>query len=348
MRRALTLTLATVLAMSLAPTATATATAATLSATPATIAGATLATTLPAPGAPLGVSPEVYFDDTTGTYYLFTTSMPPKEYSSPDGKTWTEVPGAVVPNGFDWSVVKEGPNNYRMYYAAINPNAPAQVQCTQMRKQLRLATSSDLVHWTTQPDVLLDDIGCGVPHVLKKTDGSYILYWNTITTGHGVHLATSPDGIHWTPAGGPLLNDQSLVDPAPIQLPDGTFLMVAASGGGPSQLQELRILSSADGLTWTQRQTPLYAPSNYSVFDPSLELINGDLRVWFSYASPNDMRRADARIAGGVLTLATASAPGATSAPVKAIKGKPCKKRGAVASGLVCKPAKGKLVWARR
>lgn len=316
-----------------------------LSATPATVAGATFSASIPVAGAPLGVSPEVFYDDATRTYYLWPTSMPPTEYSSPDGRTWTPVAGASVPQGIDWSVVKEGPGSYRMYYASINPNKPAQVSCTNMRKELRYATSSDLVRWTPQPGVLMDDIGCGVPHVLKQRDGSYLLYWNTISSGHGVHVAKSSDGLSWTTVAGPLNGDQMLVDPSPIQMPDGTFLMVAATGGGPADLQRLRIGSSPDGISWTFRSQPLYAPAGYHVFDPALELVDGQLRVWFSYALADDQRREGARVATGDLVLGSASAQ---KAAAKATKGKACPKKGAVSGTLVCKSVKGSLAWAKR
>lgn len=321
------------------------AAAAELSATPATVNGASFTTTLPVPGAPLGVSPEVFYDDITRTYYLWPTSMPAREYRSSDGQSWAEVAGATLPRGIDWSVVKEGPSSYRMYYAEISPNLPAQVRCTNMRKQLRYATSSDLVNWTTQPGILMDDIGCGVPHVLKKRDGSYLLYWNTITSEHGVHVARSSDGLSWTNVTGPLNNDRTLVDPSPIEMPDGTFLMVAASGGGPSEAQELRIGSSTDGITWTFRSKPLFAPSGYHVFDPALELVDGQLRVWYSYAPLTDMQRAEARVASGTVTLGS---PTTTAAAPKAAKGKACTKKGAKSGVLVCTASKGKLVWARR
>ena len=58
--------------------------------------------------------------------------MPTKAYTSTDGTNWTEAAGAQLPQGFDWSVVKMGPRNYRTYYAGIMPNSPAVVKCTNM------------------------------------------------------------------------------------------------------------------------------------------------------------------------------------------------------------------------
>ena len=328
--------------------------AGTLSATPTTIAGATLDVTVPTAVSPNGVSPDVYYDEASGTYYLYTTNMPTGVYTSTDGTNWNAVAGASMPNGFDWSVVKMGPSNYRLYYSTINPNGAQTVSCTKMRKEFRYATSTDLVRWTPQPGVLLDDIGCGVPHVLKKTDGSYLLYWNTITAKHGMHIATSPDGLTWTKLPGIIADDPDLVDPAPLQMPDGTFLMVASTTGSRGQGQQLRILSSGDGITWSLRDKALYAPSGVSVLDPALKLIGQQLRVWFGYAPGMDHN--NSKIASGLLNLKAGTVDNASSSSSSAsnasAKIKPCKKAGSkMKSGskvAVCTKVKGKLIWVLR
>ena len=326
-----------------------------LTANPTSIAGATLDVSVPTAASPPGVSPEVFFDQASGTYYLYTTHMPPTLYRSSDGVSWSPVAEAVLPSGFDWSIVQMGPNDYRMYFASMNPNAPATVQCTKQRKELRYATSTDLIRWTTQPGVLLDDVGCGVPHVLRKTDGTYLLYFNTITTQHGVHIATSNDGLTWSVRPGLVANDPQFVDPAPLQMPDGTFLMVGSTTGGPGRGQELRILSSPDGLSWTMRASSLYAPSGASALDPALKLIDGRLRVWFGYAPGFD--HINSRIASGNLTLAngtpSSAKPGKPVQPTGLQPGAACAKAGAkkVIAGkgtLVCTKKKGKLIWVGR
>lgn len=322
-----------------------------LSATPTNVAGATLEASPATPASPPGVSPEVYYDDATGMYYLWTTHMPPTMYQSTDGTSWSPVPGATVPNGFDWSIVKMGPNDYRMYYAAINPNAPSTMQCTQQRKELRYATSTNLINWTTSPTVLLDNIGCGVPHVLRKADGSYLLYWNTMEPRHGMNIATSPDGLTWTKIPGIIADDEELVDPAPLQMPDGTFLMVSSTMGGQTN-QQLRILSSPDGLSWTLRPEPLYAPSGVSVLDPSLKLVNGQLRVWFGYAPGGNHN--DSRITSGILTLKPGKVTTAKPTKPSQVTTKSCKKAGLGAKRQYqgdtyqCRKVKGALVWVRR
>ena len=347
MKRALT-TAAASLALLLTSLAAPAQADALLSATPTTIAGATLDAAPPGAGAPPGVSPDVYYDEATRTYYLWTTHMPPTMYSSPDGTSWTPVAGASLPNGFDWSVVKMGPNDYRMYYSSINPNLPSTVQCSQQRKELRYATSTNLMTWTTQPTVLLDSVGCGVPHVLRKSDGTFLLYWNTMEPQHGINIATSPDGLTWSRIPGIIANDENLVDPAPLQMPDGTFLMVSSTMGksGP---QELRILSSPDGISWTLRPEALYAPKGNSVLDPSLKLVNDQLRVWFGYAQGRDHNTS--KIASGVLTLKPGKVTTASTSTTSS-KAKPCTKPGASrkyqGSTYVCKKAKGSLVWVKR
>ena len=318
-----------------------------LSATPSTIAGATLDGLPATPSSPPGVSPEVYYDDATGTYYLWTTDMPAVMYSSKDGTAWTAVPGATVPNGFDWSVVKMGPNDYRMYFSSINPNAQSEVRCSQQRKELRYATSSNLINWTTQPGVLLDSVGCGVPHVLRKPDGTYLLYYNSMEPEHGIYIATSPDGLAWTKRPGIIANDQDLVDPAPLQMPDGTYLMIGSTTGGQTDKQQLRILSSPDGLSWTLRPEPLLAPKGVSVLDPAVKLIGQQLRVWYGYAPGGN--HADSQITSGLLTLK----PGkVTTATTTATTNKACKKAGAKrtyqGTTYVCKKVKGQLVWVKR
>lgn len=318
------------------------AVAAILSATPSTIAGATLNITLATPTSPLGVSPEVYFDDTTDTYYLYPTSLQPSVYTSMDGVNWTRNTDAALPPGFDYSIVKLGPSNYRMYYAGVNFTATPTVPCSKQKKQLFYATSSDLLHWTQQPGPIFDDVGCGVPVVITKPDGSYLMFYNTITSQHGIHMATSPDGLTWTKRDGLVANTRDLVDPAPLAMPDGTYLMVTSNQGTNGSLQQLEILSSADGLTWTKRSNSLYAPKGARALDPVLKLVNGQLRVWFSYVVGSDSLQA--RISSAVLTLAPSTAV--------AKPGAPCAKAGAKATyngkKLVCAKVNGSLVWVVR
>jgi len=131
-------------------------------------------------------------------------------------------------------------------------------------------------------------------------------------------------------------------------MPDGTYLMVGSTTGGGRGAQELQILSSPNGIDWSLRSKALLAVPGVSVLDPSLKLINGQLRVWFGYAPGMDHN--NSKIASGVLTLGTASATAATTATT----GKPgsaCTKAGAKAkfqgNAIVCKKTKGKLIWVR-
>ncbi len=335
-----------VVSAGLAAAGTTTALADTLSATSATINSASFTASAPPASAPKGVSPEAFYDEATKTYYLLTTAMPPTQYSSADGVTWTPT-ATALPRGLDWSIVQEGPSSYRLYYAEMVPTAPGSgptPPCTPKTKALHYATSTDLQTWTAQPGVLLDDVGCGVPHVMKTKAGKYFLYFNAVNGVHGVNIATSNDGLSWNLQPGVINDDTELVDPAPLELPDGTFVMVASTTGGQGQYQYLQLLSSSDAVHWVKRSTPLYKPSGAGAFDPSIELVDGKLRVWFGY-SPGGSYDA-ARITNGTLVLGA----GGSSAPAaaKAKAGSACAKKGAKSGALVCKPVKGKLTWVRR
>ena len=280
-----------------------------LTANQQTIDTATLdATVPPALGAPRGVSPEVFFDKASSTYYLLTTSQPSTQYSSRDGVNWSPTL-TRLPAGVDWSIVEEGPSSYRLYYAEMKPGpigAPSE-PCTPKSKVLKYATSPDLLTWTVQEAVLLDDLGCGVPHVMKTSAGKYFLYFNKVEGKHGVFIASSADGLTWSTPVGPLNGNQDLVDPAPLELPDGTFVMVASTTGHEGGYQQLKLLASDNAVTWVQRKTTLLADDGGGVFDPSIELVDGKLHVWFGY-SPAGSHDA-ATITHGLLTLGNASAP---------------------------------------
>jgi hypothetical protein len=107
----------------------------------------------------VSVSPDVYYDEATSTFFLYTTGMRIGVYSSTDGESWAEVSGASTPTGpyFDPSVVKVGEGQYRMYYVYRpgTSNRPCE------GKELRYATSTDLIRWTPQPESLLEDLVSG-------------------------------------------------------------------------------------------------------------------------------------------------------------------------------------------
>jgi len=328
----------------------------TLTATDATIAGATLNAQSPTSSSPPGVSPEVFYDSRTGTYTLLTTHQPAIQYTSRDGQSWTPTAVQLPEGGIDWSIVEMAPNNYRLYYAELlpSPGGPPQ-PCVPGSKRLRYATSSDLQSWTVQPQVLLPDVGCGVPHVMKTKDGRFLLYQNMRNPDHGIYTATSPDGLAWSLRSGILANNGELVDPAPLEMPDGTFLMVTSTVGRTG-FQELQLLRSSDGLTWTARPTTLYRVAGSSVLDPSIELIDGNLRVWFGQAVGGDHNAS--RITHGTLTLGATAPAGSTTtgstggasaaAAGGAVKGKPCPKKGATSGSLICAKVGGRLVWKAR
>ena len=275
----------------------------------------------------VSVSPDVYYDASTSTYYLYTTGMRIGVYSSADGEAWSEVPGAVTPTGpyFDPSVVKMPDGTYRMYYvyrAGMGPQP-----CS--GKQLKYATSTDLIRWTAQSPVLLDDLGCGVPNVVY-TGTEYRLYYVRGGVGieHGTYMATSPDGLTWTPTD-KLLTPKDFVDPSVVRLTDGSWLMFTADfpsskSSGPF-FQKLYVGTSPDGITWDfDADAPVYtAPTGQGAFDPDAVMLpDGSVRAWWAQGSSAD----NAQVTAGRVTVTPS--PGPDPDPVPVAPSKPTVKVG--------------------
>ena len=259
----------------------------------------------------VSVSPDVYYDAASSTYYLYTTGMRIGVYSSADGESWSEVPGASTPSGpyFDPSVVKMPDGTYRMYYvyrAGMGPKA-----CS--GKQLKYATSTDLIRWTAQSPVLLDDLGCGVPNVVY-TGTEYRLYYVRGGEGieHGTYMATSPDGLTWTTRAG-MLTPKDFVDPSVIRLTDGSWLMFTADfpkgqPPPPGFVQKLYVGTSPDGITWDfDADAPVYsAPTGQGAFDPDAVVMpDGSVRAWWSQGTSAD----NARVTAGRVTVTPSPGP---------------------------------------
>ena len=267
----------------------------------------------------VSVSPDVFYDEATSTYYLFTTGPgtggPPSPgspsvgvFSSTDGTSWAAVPGASTPIGTyaDPSVIAMGDGTYRMYYAyrASMSTGPGSA-CS--GKQLRYATSPDLMRWTAQPGVLLEDLGCGVPNVVRASEGDYRLYYVRGGSGfaHGTYMATSPDGLAWTPTD-TLLTPTDMVDPSVVRLADGSWLMLTADfpagkSSGPF-FQKLYAGTSVDGIEWDfGGAVPLHAaPPSQGAFDPdAVVLPDGTIRAWWAEGTSPDT----ARVAAGTVTI---------------------------------------------
>lgn len=238
-----------------------------------------------------------------------TTGSPATTYTSTDGSNWTAAAGAKLPNGgFDWSVVKMGPNNYRMYFASMMNKAES-VSCATKMKSLFYATPTDLLTWSAQPGSLVEDVGCSVPHVLPRPDGTFRLYYNTLSSELTVmKIASSQDRISFALVG--VSNDCNHGDSAPLVMPDGTYLMISAAVCKTTQTGQ--ISSSPKGIDWTRRSGALLTLSNAAVVDPSVELVNGKLRVWLAYAAGGGHDKAV--IVTGALTLGSAAAATTTTA----------------------------------
>ena len=246
------------------------------------------------------VSPDVVVAN--GTYYLFTTGMGGiGVYTSSNGETWTQVTSARTPTGpvSDPSVVQLADGTYRMYYTSRSGmGGPA---CS--GKELRYATSTDLTAWTTQSAVLLADLGCGVPDVIRDGSSFNLYYVRGKPVEHGIYMATSPDGLTWTTIDG-IRAPKDFVDPSVVKVRDGHWLMMVADfpAGPPTPgfLQRLYVGTSTDGRTWDfgDRQ-PVYAPSGLNALDPNLNLMaDGTFKVWFAQGASAEA----ATVAYGILT----------------------------------------------
>lgn len=264
------------------------ATALVWAATPAqALVPADISLTAGTPSSIVSVSPDVYYDEASSIYYLYTTGMRIGIYSSSDGVSWAEVPGASAPSGpyFDPSVVKVADGSYRMYY--VYRAGTGGSACS--GKELRYATSTDLIRWTPVSTTLLADLGCGVPNVVRA-GSEYRLYYVRGGSGveHGTYMATSPDGLTWT-ATNTLLTPKDFVDPSVVQLRDGSWLMFTADfpagkSSGPF-FQKLYVGTSDDGIDWDfDASAPLYAaPTGQGAFDPdAVVLPDGTVRAWWS------------------------------------------------------------------
>lgn len=263
------------------------------------------------------VSPDVFYDTASNTFYLYTTGMRIGVYSSQDGTSWAEVPGASTPSpAFDPSIIAMPDGTYRMYFTSKSGTAPG---CT--GKQLKYATSTDLVRWTAQSRILLDDLGCGVPNVVRVTDDLYRLYFVRGGPGvsHGTYMATSPDGLTWSPTD-QLLTPKDFVDPSVVQLTDGSWIMLTAdfpSGKSTGAFfQKLYAGTSADGIAWTfDPAQPLYAgPAGQGAFDPDAVVMpDGSVRVWWSQGTSPET----ARVVSGTITVSPDPEPVIPVPPTK-------------------------------
>ena len=263
----------------------------------------------------VSVSPDVFHDPASSTYYLYTTGMRIGVYSSTDGTTWAAVPSASTPTGpfSDPSVVAVGDGTYRMYLTErVSTGQP----CAGTR--MRYATSPDLLTWTLQPEVIFDDLGCGVPDVVR-TPAGYLLSYVRGGAGleHGIYQATSADGISWTAVAG-IVAPADRVDPSVVYLGQDRWIMLTAdfpSGkAAPGFRQALYVATSADGRTWDFADArALYeAPSPQGAFDPDAVLLpDGSVRVWWAQGNSTT-----AFVAPGTLTM---PAP----APIVVEPGKP-------------------------
>lgn len=145
---------------------------------------------------------------------------------------------------------------YYMYYGAKNSAG---------KRQIGLATSSDLLNWTKygSSPVLTTTAGCDLPSVIKIGSTYYMYFWEVGTVNVGtVKYATSSDGITWTVGEfcfkiyvSDWFYGKIVFDPWVHQRSDGMYEMVyTAALAIPTIYQEIGYAISYDGIYWFVKQ----------------------------------------------------------------------------------------------
>ncbi len=246
----------------------------------------------------LGLSlPTISIDTVRAGHDPWTKSGSPILSPTPSG--W-DTPQVWVPR------ILYGGNLFRMWYLG-GPDAQSKVG---------YATSSDGIHWTKNPNPVLQPGPSGVWDSYQITpghvvwNGTHYLMWyrgrGTQSDPGAFGLAVSSDGVSWTKfAGNPVLTPSSadvnyLQYPYVIQV-GSTLKMWFTERSGSSQLS-IYYATSQDGIQWTQQGSPVLSPSSgwesVSVYSPTVIYSAGSYQMFYSgsdgsvarigYATSND------------------------------------------------------------
>jgi predicted GH43/DUF377 family glycosyl hydrolase len=183
--------------------------------------------------------------------------------TSPDGLTWQKHDGnpvlrsdfgSAIPFGFP-TVVQEGPNEYKMWYAIGN--------------SIFLATSSDGLNWTKNldtpaltpgPSGAWDNNQVYAPQVIAGSGGYEMWYvgQSTTTPEPRIGHAWSDDGLNWTKSpDNPVLTGTAGTweegeSTYPAVVKEGTANYKMWYRGGTSGERAFGQATSSDGLTWAK------------------------------------------------------------------------------------------------
>lgn len=153
------------------------------------------------------------------------------------------------------------------------------------------AFSNDGLTFQKEGVMLVDH--ASVPAILKKDDGSYILYYvnGAIDT---VDCSISRDGKTWTPGNCTIygFTERRAWDPYVVKLDDGTYRLYFVSppqlGTASGQATKIMSAVSRDGISWLQEKGVRLTESGKALIDPAVIRMGDRWRLftWYPGSGP--------------------------------------------------------------
>ena len=248
-------------------------------------------------------------------------------YSGFDGKTW-HTGLATSKDGLAW--VKEGrvlspdPASWEGDYIAANGSLVVRqgeflywYQGGRLPR-IGLARSADGRHWRKEPQPVLpvgprgswDERGVADPYVVEYGGTFYLFYLGQDRARRQrLGVARSSDGIHWTKLrrnpilelGEPGAFDEAGLGEPAVWVQGGWYWMLY-TGRDEREERRIGLARSGDGVFWERvSKAPLFsggaAWNNKVVCDPTVELRQGVVRVWYG---GGDVARPDQGVHGQI------------------------------------------------
>ncbi len=119
--------------------------------------------------------------------------------TSKDGINWDLHPGPIYPSGRSPSVIKEGPNSYRMWMGS-RPDVEDQVS-SKLYSNIYEFHSSDGIQWQRSEEAVIRPSGIGTstvyPFVTQDDDAYHMWYGCHVPGNFELFYASSVDGSKW-------------------------------------------------------------------------------------------------------------------------------------------------------
>lgn len=229
-------------------------------------------------------------------------TVAPQPTTLPNGRLSRYTGNPLIPMGpqnYDQDktgprvVLKEGANNYRMWYEAVSgPN----------KATVGYAISADGINWSKRGTVLSPSTnweggtdGEISPNSIIIENGTYKLWYHSFGSDRKrrIGYATSSDGLNWTKYPTPILDvgpagsadDLYVVEPRVFKLGNQYRMYYGvnrAADGLDAGKSYLMHATSSDGINWTKGNQVLFGPA-----DPGFAIIqnNGVWHMWFGRAN---------------------------------------------------------------